>query len=149
LPQLDTSTFASQIFWVLIGFLLVYLFVSKIFVPKIEMILQNRDVYVDGMLAMAHQLKNKAALIEDDAVVILEDAKIDVEAAEAESLAIFRERNLREKKSLYSLFSKKSKRESDILKNSAQEAYANVGDQMDELMSLAMANILSPDHQAS
>jgi F0F1-type ATP synthase membrane subunit b/b' len=122
--------------------------VSKIFVPKIEEILQNRDAHVDDMLTVACQLKNKAALMEEDALITLENAKMDVATAEAKSLATFRERCLREKNSLYSLFSKKSKRELDVLKKSAQEAYADVYNQ-DELVNLAVINIFSSDRQAS
>jgi hypothetical protein len=101
------------------------------------------------MLTAAHQLKNKAELMEETAVTTLEDAQMDAATAEAKFLAVFRERNLKEKNSLYSLLSKKSKRESDVLKRSAQEAYANVKSQMDELVNLAMVNIISSDRQAS
>jgi hypothetical protein len=100
------------------------------------------------MLTAAYQLENKAALMEKAVVIAMEDAQVDSAAAEAESLAVFREQNLKEKSSLYSLFSKKSKRESDALKKSAQEVYANVENQMDELANLVI-DVLNSGHQAS
>jgi F0F1-type ATP synthase membrane subunit b/b' len=122
--------------------------VSKIFVPKIEKILQGRDAHVDGMLTVACQLKSNAALIEEDALIALENAQMDVATAEAKFLTAFWEQCLKEKNSLYSLFSKKSKRELDVLKKSAQKAYADVDNRMDELTNLVLA-VLSSDRQVS
>ncbi len=36
LPQLDVSTYSQQIFWFLVTFLITYIFISKIAIPKIS-----------------------------------------------------------------------------------------------------------------
>lgn len=42
LPQLDTTTFASQLFWLLISFAILYFVISRIAAPKIGGVIQDR-----------------------------------------------------------------------------------------------------------
>jgi hypothetical protein len=141
LPQLDSSTFASQIFWILAGFFLVYLFVSQIFVPTIENMLQKRHNLVDSTLQKAHRLKDDAAEIEKNALVNLENAQLEVAAAELKAIANFREQGLAEKNNLYNICSEKSKRESDLLIKSSNVAFDNVLNDIDELVNASLKSI--------
>ncbi len=43
MPQLDPKYWASQAFWLTLVFTLLYLLISKIFIPKIKIGLDNRD----------------------------------------------------------------------------------------------------------
>jgi F-type H+-transporting ATPase subunit b len=43
MPQLDTSTFSSQIFWLCVCFLALYFILSYIALPKISRVLEERD----------------------------------------------------------------------------------------------------------
>lgn len=45
LPQLEVSTYSSQIFWLFITFSILYFFISKSFIPKILDILKKREEY--------------------------------------------------------------------------------------------------------
>jgi F0F1-type ATP synthase membrane subunit b/b' len=125
----------------LVGFFLVYFFVSGIFVPKIEKVLRDRDFHVKRMLQTACRSKSEADKVEKDALVVLENAQIDTAAAESELIVALREQSLREKNSLYSLFSKKSKKESDLLIKSSEEAFADINAQMNEMVKAAMKSI--------
>jgi F-type H+-transporting ATPase subunit b len=42
LPQLDTTTFASQLFWLLISFAILYFVISRIAAPKIGGVIEGR-----------------------------------------------------------------------------------------------------------
>lgn len=43
MPQLDTTTFLSQLFWLGVCFLALYLILSYLLVPKITGVLENRE----------------------------------------------------------------------------------------------------------
>ena len=58
-PPLDTKTFPSQIFWLVIFFALLYALMSKVVLPKIAAILEARRNRIDGDLARASALKTE------------------------------------------------------------------------------------------
>lgn len=57
LPQLDTTTFASQLFWFLISFVVLYLVISRIAAPKIDGVIQDRANRIKGDLDAAAKAK--------------------------------------------------------------------------------------------
>ncbi|MDR2157969.1 MAG: hypothetical protein LBO02_01475 [Holosporaceae bacterium] len=141
MPQFATSTFPSQIFWILVGFSLVYLFVSRVFTPKLERTLLDRELHVENLLKAANKLKNEADKLEKDSIIALENAKIDSNAAESKVISAFREQSLREKDTLYELFSEKSKIESESLMKSSEDAFQSVSANMDEIVDEALAGV--------
>lgn len=62
-PQLDPSTYASQIFWLTAAFFLLYALMSKLALPRIEAVLENRRSQREGNLEQAEQLKSEAEKI--------------------------------------------------------------------------------------
>lgn len=58
-PPLDTSTFPSQLFWLVIFFGALYLLMSKVALPRLEKILDGRSAKIEGDLAKAQALKNE------------------------------------------------------------------------------------------
>ena len=75
MPQFDPSTFASQLFWLLVMFVALYWIVSKIAVPRIGEVLEQRARVIQGDLDRATQLKAEtdAALAAYDKA--MEDAR--------------------------------------------------------------------------
>lgn len=59
MPQLDPSTYASQIFWLFICFFSLMFLMSKFIIPKISNIRQQRDNKIDGYLLKAEELQQK------------------------------------------------------------------------------------------
>lgn len=64
MPQLDPSTYTSQIFWLLICFFCLMFIMSKFIVPKISGIRQQRENKIDTYLRKAElvQQKTEAAI---------------------------------------------------------------------------------------
>jgi F-type H+-transporting ATPase subunit b len=58
-PPLDSSTFPSQIFWLVVFFALLYGLMSKLVLPRIGSILEARRNRIDGDLARAAALKEE------------------------------------------------------------------------------------------
>jgi len=63
-PPFQKDTFASQIVWLVITFVALYLLISRIAVPRIGGILEERTKHIEGDLAAAQRLKaeSEAAL---------------------------------------------------------------------------------------
>jgi F-type H+-transporting ATPase subunit b len=63
MPQLDFSTFPSQVFWLAISFAVLYLLMAKLIVPRIEGVIGARQTRMDGDLAGASRLQSEAEAV--------------------------------------------------------------------------------------
>jgi F-type H+-transporting ATPase subunit b len=63
MPQLDFTTYPSQIFWLLITFVVLYLLMSKLIAPRIESVIGARQSRVDGDLERASRLQSEAEAV--------------------------------------------------------------------------------------
>ncbi len=59
MPQFETSTFASQIFWLVVCFAIVFIFVWQIALPRIAATLEDRQRKISDDLARAGELANQ------------------------------------------------------------------------------------------
>jgi len=59
-PPFDSSTYASQLFWLAITFGFFFWFMSKVIVPRMGEILETRQDRIAGDLDMARDLQNEA-----------------------------------------------------------------------------------------
>ncbi|WP_419798877.1 MAG: F0F1 ATP synthase subunit B' [Terasakiella sp.] len=60
MPQLDVTTFAPQIVWLVITFLAMYFIMAKVALPRIAEVLDERQTRIDENLAKAAALKVEA-----------------------------------------------------------------------------------------
>ena len=70
MPQLDPEYWFSQIFWLIVIFLTIYILISKIFIPKIKGSIDMREDKIRKDLEEAKKLKEYNSL--------METAKLDV-----------------------------------------------------------------------
>jgi len=59
-PPFQKETFASQIFWLVIFFVALYLLISRIAVPRIAGILEQRTKHIEGDFAEAQRAKDES-----------------------------------------------------------------------------------------
>jgi len=100
MPQFDPTYFAAQLFWLVIIFTVLYLVLSRMVLPRIGGVLQERADRIAGDLAKAEQLQNEAervrasmeqALAEarakarDDLAAVADQAEHDAAKAIAEA----------------------------------------------------------------
>lgn len=76
MPQFDPSSFASQLFWLLVMFVALYWIVSRIAVPRIGEVLEQRARVIQDDLDRATQLKAET----DAAISAYEKAMADARA---------------------------------------------------------------------
>lgn len=88
LPQMDVSTYASQVFWLLIAFGVLYLLLSRVFLPRLGAVLEERRDRIADDLDTAATLRNEA----DGAGRTMEAAMADARARAHAIVAKQRER---------------------------------------------------------
>jgi len=76
MPQLDPEFWASQIFWLLLIFSILYLIIWKIFLPKITYSIENRKSKIVNDISEAQKLKESAEVKLKEYNEIIKNSKI-------------------------------------------------------------------------
>jgi F-type H+-transporting ATPase subunit b len=63
MPQLDVSTFPTQLFWLAITFVVLYLLMSRLALPRVGNIILARRNQIDGDLEKASAMKAEAEAV--------------------------------------------------------------------------------------
>jgi F-type H+-transporting ATPase subunit b len=81
-PPFDAQTFPSQLFWLIVVFVALYLLMSRMALPRIASILEERRKHIDDHLAEAQRLKGKS-----EAAIAAHEAAIAEAHIRAQTLA--------------------------------------------------------------
>ena len=125
MPQLDITTYSSQIFWLVVSFGVLYFFVSRFFLPKVKGIFVDRDNLLNSLIVKIKQIKNEIELkrAKNDEVIqsakftahaIVDEASDIVSRIKSDSLMEFShqlEKIHRENRDLITRFKSESKNE--------------------------------------
>lgn len=150
MPQLDTSTFTSQLFWLCICFFSMLFIMSKFIVPRIADILEQRQRKIDGYLSKAHTVKIHA----EEALKRYQDALAEATANADKALAETHEelnRYMQQKQDeLAQKLNKKIKAGEAEINKSKDDALAKVKDMSEDLAldivkKIGLTNITSKD----
>lgn len=95
MPQLDLSTYASQAFWMVLCFSLLWLLLSIFITPKIADVLEQRKRKIDDYIRKAEKLNQQAEASLEKYEQTLNEAKAkaaaDIAANQKESAAFLAE----------------------------------------------------------
>ena len=75
LPQLDISTWPSQVFWLVVVFGIGYVFISRMVTPRIGSVLEERRDRLDDDLGRAREASAEASQVRADYEAALESAR--------------------------------------------------------------------------
>ena len=78
MPQLDPTYWASQAFWLILVFTVLYISISKFYLPKIKDNLDNRENKIKEDLENANKFKEESEAKLKEYGLILENAKKEV-----------------------------------------------------------------------
>ena len=85
MPQLDPTYWASQAFWLILVFVILYISISKFYLPKIKGNLVNRENKINKDLEDANNFKENSESKIKEYEIILENAKREVSKIHFES----------------------------------------------------------------
>lgn len=77
MPQLDVSTYPSQLFWLAVSFLTFYLILHYFIVPRFQRIFENRTHTLDTLTQQASHDREEAELLLNEYEQTLADARIE------------------------------------------------------------------------
>ena len=101
MPQLDVSGFPSQIFWLVITFVFLWWLMAKVALPKVGLVLEERQKKINDSLNMAENLRIEArseleayeiaiSVAHDEARKVINDANQEGTQTSANQLAEMR-----------------------------------------------------------
>ena len=131
LPQLVVSTFPSQIFWVLVGFLCVFIFMTAIVSPRLQNTLDQRKCHLDRMCSEAAKLQNESLKLSEAAQQELNDAYAEVVESEKAIESQLKCRSQKKKDEVY---------QNSLVKMFC-DAFAEVSSDVDGVIDLALEKV--------
>tara|TARA_Y100000766_G_scaffold269441_1_gene266432 strand:+ start:119 stop:694 length:576 start_codon:yes stop_codon:yes gene_type:complete len=125
MPQLDPKYWASQAFWLILVFTILYISIAKFYLPKIKNNLDNRENKIKDDLDDANRFKELSESKLKEYEKILEDAKKEVIKINMDSKNIL-DKNIQAKKDAFEKeidkdIAKAQKEISDLKKNSISD----------------------------
>jgi len=65
MPQLDASSFPSQLFWLTVSFVMLYVLLARALLPRVQSVLVMRKRTMESDVEQSEQLKSEAARAEE------------------------------------------------------------------------------------
>jgi len=84
-PPMDVHSFPSQIFWLVVFFGLLYLLMSKVALPRMARVLENRHKAIESDLSKASALKNETQKAIESYEKALADARAKAQGIASET----------------------------------------------------------------
>lgn len=92
MPQFDPAVWPTQLFWLAVSFVVLYLLMARVALPRISTILEEREFRINDSLRRAESLKQDA----EAAVAAYEKLMADARAKAQEQVHSVRERAARD-----------------------------------------------------
>ena len=143
MPQLDVSSFLSQIFWLVIFFAILFIVAKNVIVPNMERILSNRANHINSMLEQAKQFTAEAAQVDREVIAELEAKKMQLKLLENEQIAAHRNETEKLLEELSKRNAAKSAEAVDKINRDMTALYNDIKKQMPELLDQAYRKIYS------
>lgn len=86
MPQLDISTYSSQIFWLLISWGLLFLYLHKVFVPRVSKRLSSREGRLSQLLAEVASVTQQTERVTEEYEQALKSEKQKLQIKEEQAL---------------------------------------------------------------
>lgn len=86
MPQLDLAGFPPQIIWLVITFVILWLLMAKVALPRVGLVLEERQKKIDENLDMAENLRKEAQIALDSYEKAIADAKDNARGSIAEAM---------------------------------------------------------------
>ncbi len=126
MPQFDVSTFPSQLFWLLISFLALFLFTKYVSGPRIAYVLKSRQSKIEADLNQAEAYHRQIEESHETLTLHLQEARVksrDLLSAEISSLRLSASKH---KHDVVKRLAQKLKASEEEIETQKQEAVADM-----------------------
>jgi F-type H+-transporting ATPase subunit b len=128
LPQLDFTTWPTQLFWLVVTFVIGYLLMWRVVVPKISVVLDVRRERISSDIESAKQADAEAKAMKADYEAELEDARNKAAEAARQAVAAAKAESDKTEADLAAKLAKKVKTAESKLASAREEALASIND---------------------
>ena len=142
LPQLDVDTFPTQIFWLFVTFIGLYIMMSKVAIPRIEYVLEERNNRIAEDLDKAGKLKADAQEVQANYEKALADARDSAQTLIAKTRDDVSAENAKAEAKADAAAAVQIKEAEARIAEARSEALANVKDVVSEVVGDAVAKLI-------
>lgn len=143
MPQLDPSSFISQIFWLIISFSVLFILINYYFFPKISNIQENRENLINKYITDSEKNHDESSRIEKDLNAELEKTKLRVSEIVNSSLVKNKEKFEQEILKLSSKLDKEAIKNINDLESQKNNIISNISDYSYNISNLMYEKILN------
>lgn len=145
MPQLNIADFAPQLVWLAITFIIMYIMMAKVAIPRIAEVLENRQNRIATDLAEAKRLSEDSDKAKAEYETALSDARSKAHAMVAELKAEIARDQEAAKAELEATLAKKAKAAEDSITKAKETALANIRQIAGEAAKQAVSKLVAVD----
>ena len=141
MPQLNPEFFASQLFWLVISFVFLFIFLWRISLPRIGTALAKRESKINDDLKVAKQLQAEAEEIQTKINKELEQARSEADQLIKDSLTKFQDHTDNELSKLDKELDIKIDDSSKLIGKNKDQSLKQIHEQIYEITKLTLTKI--------
>ena len=145
MPQLDVSTYSSQIFWLVVTFVVLYFLLWKVALPKVGEVLSQRASKVEQDLTSASNLKQEAEQILADYEARLAEAKSEAQSVMKQAADEIAADAAKQNDALTAKLEKRMQEAEAKIAEAKNDALSNVADIAGEAVAAAGSKLIGAD----
>lgn len=142
LPQLDVGTFPTQVFWLFVTFIVLYIAMTKVAIPRIEFVLEERHGKIAEDLDKAGKLKADAEEVQANYEKALADARGSAQQLVGEAKDEVSKSNAKAEAEADAVAVKKVQEAEATIEAARSEALSNVTDVVSEVAGDAVQKLV-------
>jgi F-type H+-transporting ATPase subunit b len=143
LPQLDISTWPSQIFWLIVTFLIGYILISSLVAPSISSVLEKRSTKISNDLEKAKKAQQNAKEVFDTYEASLNEARSQAAYAASKALDEAKDETAKRESAIEKKLSVSTKKAEARLSEMRKEAFSSLEDLATETSQRIIAELTS------
>ncbi len=145
LPQMDVSTYPSQLFWLTLTFLFLYVMMSRIVLPRIGQVIEERRDRIAADLDRAAELKEQSEAALSEYETALAEARAKAQKLAQETRERLAEEADAEKTALEAELAKKLDAAESKIAETKEKALASIRDVANDTAKAVVSRILGED----
>jgi F-type H+-transporting ATPase subunit b len=136
MPQLDSTSFPSQLFWLMVSFVILYVLLARFLLPRVQSVLTMRAQTVETDIAQAEHMKAEAVRANEQYEKLLAESRAKSQALLAASHAEIAERAAARQAELEKLTEKKLLESETAIRTAKQSVMGKLAPVAGDLASL-------------